>query len=33
MNSPEAVKPVITYDTSPEQYKHWSSPATAPSPR
>jgi hypothetical protein len=24
MNSPEAVKPVITYDTSPEQYKHWS---------
>jgi benzoyl-CoA-dihydrodiol lyase len=23
MNSPEAVKPVITYDTSPEQYKHW----------
>ena len=24
MNSPEAVKPVITYDTSPSQYKHWS---------
>ena len=24
MNSPESVKPVITYDTSPEQYKHWS---------
>ena len=24
MNSPEAVKPVITYDTRPEQYKHWS---------
>ncbi|MBP6638585.1 MAG: benzoyl-CoA-dihydrodiol lyase, partial [Sulfuritalea sp.] len=24
MNSPEAVKPVITYDTSPAQYKHWS---------
>jgi benzoyl-CoA-dihydrodiol lyase len=23
MNSPESVKPVITYDTSPEQYKHW----------
>jgi len=24
MNSPDAVKPVITYDTSPAQYQHWS---------
>jgi hypothetical protein len=24
MNSPETVRPVITYDTSPEQYQHWS---------
>ena len=23
MNSPEAPKPVITYDTHPDQYKHW----------
>ncbi|NJD34647.1 MAG: benzoyl-CoA-dihydrodiol lyase [Betaproteobacteria bacterium] len=24
MNNPETVRPVITYDTSPEKYKHWS---------
>ncbi len=24
MNSPETPKPIITYDTSPAQYKHWS---------